>query len=105
MTKEENKPNYIVLDATKGNMYVNIYGKDDRYKLTEYIFDKPVEEVIKDKNIFIFDSSYIIPVDYYLYRLKEPDCEYELIGMTGNDIGRTFFHLLKKKTNTNNNIE
>lgn len=106
MDNKENKPNYIVLDTTRGNVYVDIYGKDRRYKLTEYIFGKPVEEAIKDQNIYISNASYyVIPIYHYLYRLKEPDCNYELVGMTGNDIDHTFFHLLKKKRNTNDNIE
>lgn len=107
-----NNLNYLAIESTNGNVFALIDGNkiiltngevdsNNRRKYTEALFGKTIEEILKGRNDYnMVGGCYVIPISIYLYRLKESDCPYELVGVTSEGLKRVTWHCLKKqKTN------
>ena len=108
-----NSLNYFALESTNGHVFSLIerdkliltngeVNSDNMRKYTEALFGKTIEEILKGRNDYYMSGGcYVIPISIYLYRLKESDCPYELIGVTGEGLKQFTWHCLKKKQTNN----
>lgn len=77
---------------------------DEGKQKIEAIFDKPFENVLEETHHTVSHEIKPKPHDVYtfytssiLYKLKEPECPYELLTITSENHGLFHLHCLKKK--------
>ena len=90
---------YFVISSV-GDGFVYIRPID--YPKIEALFGKPVTQIKDEYDHHIGPDYYQFPTSMFLYRLKEHECPYELVGMTGEQCKVTHLHCLRKKEISNN---
>jgi len=77
---------------------------DEGRQKIEAIFDKPFRNVLEETHYIVSHENETNPHDVYgfytssiLYKLKEPECPYELLTITSENNGLFHLHCLKKK--------
>lgn len=97
----ENDLEYFTLKSVDSMTFIE---SDEGQQKIEAIFDKPFRNVLEETYHIVLHETKPKPHDVYkfytssiLYKLKEPECPYELLTITSGNYGLFHLHCLKKK--------
>ncbi len=97
----ENDLEYFTLKSVDSMTFIE---SDEGQQKIEAIFDKPFRNVLEETYHIVLHETKPNPHDVYkfytssiLYKLKEPECPYELLTITSGNCGLFHLHCLKKK--------
>ena len=95
----ENDLEYFTLKSVNCITFIET---DEGEQKIEAIFDKPFENVLEETYHTVSHATkphdvYTFYTSSILYKLKEPECPYELLAITSESSGLFHLHCLKKK--------
>lgn len=97
----ENDLEYFTLKSVDCKTFIET---DKGRQKIEAIFDKPFRNVLEETHHIVSHETqpkvhdvYVFYTSSILYKLKDPECPYELLTITSESSGLFHLHCLKKK--------